>query len=151
MASKNLTPPRSLGRQLNFTTGRANALCQKWLEPHGLSLSQWVVLSCLWRAGDLSIGELAELTGNGVPATSRIVDRMADRGLVRRARDPQDKRSIRIVSTEKGDGLTHLATFYEQVNDALLDGFSQEERLLAFALLARMERNAETALADSSD
>lgn len=144
MANKNPNPP-SLGRQLNFTTGQMNALCQTWLAPHGLSLPQWVVLSCLWREGEISIGLLAERVGTGLPATSRIVDRMEDRGLLVKRKDPEDRRSVLIAVTAAGQALDHLARFYDHINEALLAGFTPTERSLAFDLLARMEHNARAA------
>jgi DNA-binding MarR family transcriptional regulator len=146
MASKKPPPPRSIGRLLNFATGRMNALCQRLLEPHDLSLPQWVILSCLWREGPLTVGALAELIGTGLPATSRIIDRMAERGLVERRRDTTDRRVIVVTVTDRGRELDHLANFYHRINDVLLDGFDERERMLVFELLLRMQRNAERAL-----
>lgn len=140
------TTPESIGRQLNFTTGRMNALCQHVLKPYGLSLPQWVVLSCLWRDGELTIGTLSELVGTGFPATSRIIERMAERGLVSRRRDAADGRSTRVSVTEKARALDHLASFYDSINSVLFTDFSPDERELSFALLRRMELNAKRAL-----
>ncbi|WGH77394.1 MarR family winged helix-turn-helix transcriptional regulator [Jannaschia ovalis] len=146
MATKNGPSLRSIGRQLNFATGRMNALCQRLLEPHELSLPQWVVLSCLWREGDLTVGALAERVGTGLPAMSRIVDRMVARDLVTRHRDATDRRATIVGLTEKGRALDHLRDFHERVNAVLLDGLSERERAAAFDLLTRMQDNAERAL-----
>ena len=146
MATINPTTPLSIGRQLNFTTGRMNALCQHVLEPYGLSLPQWAVLSCLWRDGELTVGTLSELVGTGLPATSRLIERMSDRGLVSRRRDDADGRSSLVSVTEKARALNHLANFHETINTALFTDFSKEERELAFALLRRMELNAKRAM-----
>ena len=142
MATKNPAPPVSIGRALNFAAGRCNALCAQWLEPHGLTLPQWVVLSCIWRDGPLSVSTLAELTGNGLPATSRIIDRMSDRGLVRRTGKGRDARTVMIDVTDAGRTLDHLADFHQRVNDALLHGFSPEERETALRMLCRIRENA---------
>ena len=146
MATKNPTPPESIGRQLNFATGRTNALCQQVLEPHDLTLPQWVILSCRWRDGDLTVGALSDLIGTGLPATSRIVDRMADRGLIDRRRDNNDGRITIVCVTDKGRELDHLASFYETINSIILADFSEKERKQAFDLLRRMEVNARKAL-----
>jgi DNA-binding MarR family transcriptional regulator len=122
-----------------------NALCQQLLDPYKLSLPQWVILSCLWREGDLTVGALAELVGTGLPATSRIVDRMADRGLVVRRRHETDGRVMVVALTEKGDELGHLSDLHERINTMLFEGFSPEERTLAFSLLSRLQSNAEAA------
>ena len=146
MAIKISPPPRSIGRALNFATGRMNALCQQLLNAHDLSLPQWVILSCLWRDGEITVSALADLVGNGLPATSRIVDRMAERGLVARQRHKTDGRAIVVTLTEKGNELRHLSDFYQRINTQLFEGFSPEERDLAFSLLSRMQANAEAAL-----
>lgn len=147
MASKIQIPPKSLGRQLNFTTGRLNALCEKKLAAHDLTLPQWVVLSCLWRDGPLTVGTLATLAGTGLPATSRLIDRMADRGLVARRRATSDARVTVVEATQAGQALDHLAAFYQEINDTLCADFSEAERAQAFDLLTRMEANATAALA----
>ena len=146
MATKNLTLPKSLGRQLNFTTGRMNALCQQRLEPYGLSLPQWVILSCLWREREMTVGALSTLIGTGLPATSRIIDRMAERDLIDRRRDKSDGRVMLIKTTNKGQALEHLSDFHEDINSILLDGFNEQERETVFDLLFRLEQNASKAL-----
>ena len=146
MATKNLTTAKSLGRQLNFTTGRMNALCQKVLDPYGISLPQWVILSCLWREGKLTVGALSERIGTRLPATSRIVDRMDERGLIVRRPDKSDGRVTMVDVTGKGRELDHLANFHETINTSLLAGFSEQESELIFDLLCRVEQNATEAL-----
>lgn len=148
MASKISPPPRSIGRALNFTTGRVNALCQQLLDPYELSLPQWVILSCLWRDGEITVSDLADLVGNGLPATSRIVDRMADRGLVARRKHKTDGRAVMVTLANNGEKLRHLSDFHERINAALFEGFSPKESDLAFSLLLRMQKNAETTLGE---
>ncbi|MEM7641210.1 MAG: MarR family transcriptional regulator [Pseudomonadota bacterium] len=131
---------------MNFTTGRMNALCQQLLDPYDLSLPQWVILSCLWRDGPLTVGTLADLVGTGVPAASRIVDRMVERDLVARQRHRTDGRAMVVIPTERGQALDHLADFHERVNAVLFDGLTAEECEQAFDLLRRMQANAEGAL-----
>ncbi|CAN0596980.1 unnamed protein product, partial [Ectocarpus sp. 12 AP-2014] len=48
--------------------------------------------------------------------------------------------------TKKGEELGHLSDFQERINTALFKGFLPEERDLAYALLSRMQKNAEAAL-----
>lgn len=86
------------------------------------------------------------MVGTGLPATSRIVDRMVDRGLVARRRHETDGRAIVVTLTDKGDGLRHLSDFHRRINAKLFADFLPEEQELAFSLLSRMQKNAETAL-----
>lgn len=146
MTTKKSTPPLSIGRSLNFTAGRMNALCQHLLDPHDLTLPQWVILSCLWRDGEMTVGALSDLVGSRLPATSRIVDRMEDRGLVLRRRHATDGRAMIVTLTKKGQALNYLSDFHEKINAALFADFSKEDQDRAFDLLSRLQANAETAL-----
>ena len=52
--------------------------------------------------GPLRLSELNRHVLLSQPALSRLVDRLADRGLVERAADPADGRSVRLALTEAG-------------------------------------------------
>ncbi len=140
-----LPPPPSLGRLLNVTAGASNRLCQALLARHGLQLGQWVILSALWRRDGQLTSELAGYTGNALPATSRIIDRMIKADLVTRTADHADRRVVRIRLTAKGRSLEPLAGFWVDVNERLLAGFSEAERRTLFSLLERVLENARTA------
>lgn len=86
------------------------------------------------------------LIGSGLPATSRIIDRIVERGLLERRRHADDGRIMLVKTTRKGQDLDHLATFYEEINSILLEGFDEEERKAAFDMLIRMEKNAVNAI-----
>lgn len=143
MTSKNtLERPPALGRVLNFAAGASTTMCQNLLEPHGLTLQQWVILSALWRRDELLVTEIAEYVGTNVPAASRIIDRMAERDLLERRPSQSDRRAVQVSLTEKGRSLDHLATFYEDVNERLLEGLSEAEAAVLFDLLERVDANA---------
>lgn len=144
METKTLTVPRSIGRQLNFAAGAGSAVATRLLEPHGLSLAQWAVLSVLWRNGDMNIKDLAQLTGNAPPATSRIVDRMIAAGLLKRTQDAQDRRAVTIALSDQGEGMRSLMTIFETVNEVMLGSLSKAEEQTLFDLLARVEANGRT-------
>jgi DNA-binding MarR family transcriptional regulator len=147
METKRPTVPRSIGRQLNFAAGAASAVATRLLEPHGLSLAQWAVLTLIWRNGDLSVTELARLTGNAAPATSRIVDRMVSGGLLQRETDPRDRRAVIVSLSARAEALRHLQDIYQQVNAVALAGFSDAEAATLFALLDRVETSGRDWLA----
>jgi DNA-binding MarR family transcriptional regulator len=78
---------------------------QERLEPFGLTPFHWVVLCCLWKEDGLatsSIGERLQQVGGTLTG---VLDRMEERGLVRRERDPRDRRICRIWLTEEGQQL----------------------------------------------
>lgn len=151
MATSILKPPPALGRLLNVATAACNAMCQDMLEPHGLSLPQWVILSVLWRKDGLLVSEIAEYTDNNPPAVSRIIDRMTEKGLVMRDPDREDRRSVHVSLTEKGKGLRHLQDFWLRVNQGLLAGVGPAQADALFATLQQVADNARAAREGSAE
>lgn len=139
VVNKSPSAPPSLGRQLNFAAATGSTIANRILEPHGLTLAQWVILVSIWRNGELGISALARLTGNAPPATSRIVDRMVAGGLLLRRQDPDDRRAVTIGLTEAGAALRPLETVYQQVNDILTSDLTDDEVARLFDLLGRVD------------
>jgi len=70
------------------------------LQEAGISFSQLKCLGLLAEAdpdAELSLGALSDETGLSLPAISRAVDGLVQRGALRREEDPEDRRS-KIVS-----------------------------------------------------
>lgn len=134
--------PRSLGRQLNFAAGATTGLCNAMLATHDLTLPQWIVLAALWQSDNLTVGEVAAYSGNNIPATSRILDRMIEKNVIARRSDPKDRRAVRITLTDTGEGLRHLQDFHQTVNKILESGLTSQEALTLSRLLDKVEQNA---------
>ena len=109
---------------------RIKRMHDETLDQIGLKFSDWHVLTSLHWAGKpyrRSAGELArhaDLTSGAM--TSRL-DALESEGLVRRSRDPADRRSVLIELTEKG----------RQKHDEAMDIQGKKEALLAEALTDR--------------
>ena len=68
-----------------------------------LSMREYDVLYTLSKCREpLRLGELNRHVLLSQPALSRLVDRLADRGLVERQPDPADGRSVRLSLTDEG-------------------------------------------------
>ena len=68
-----------------------------------LSMKEYDVLYTLSKCPDpIRLSELNRHVLLSQPALSRMVDRLADRGLVSRSTDPTDGRGIRLALTEEG-------------------------------------------------
>ena len=98
---------------------------EETLEEHGLSYGEWKVLGSLRNAGTGSTrtpGELsAELELSSGAMTNRL-DRLERAGLVRRLRDPDDRRSVRIQLTPDGDRAWLESTNAQAIKEALVAG-----------------------------
>lgn len=109
----------------------------------GLTPQEFGVLEVLYHKGDLLLGELQDkllVTSGGV---TYIVDRLEEKGLVRRLACKTDRRARYASLTAKGRRLIEQV-FPEHVAwlDRALGGLSVAEREQATALLRRLGRHA---------
>jgi len=75
------------------------------LEPHGLTYPQFLVLVVLIRSGPSSIGDIGRATRLDHGTLTPLLRRMADRGLLRLERSPDDARSVTASLTAEGEAL----------------------------------------------
>ncbi|MGL1919880.1 MAG: MarR family transcriptional regulator [Hyphomicrobiales bacterium] len=133
----------SIGRLLGFSSKVCSELSEKMLLPSGLTLKQWVLLTALWRGDGLTVGELAVYYRASEPSTSNLIARMEKKGLLVRKHDKLDRRQVKVFLTDEGRSLTHLVDFYSQVNEALLEGFSEAEKQQFTQMLERVIENSQ--------
>ncbi len=68
---------------------------------YGITFSQWQVLSCLALEGEISQVKQAELIGVEGPTLVRILDRMEQRGWIKRKVFSRDRRK-KLISNKEG-------------------------------------------------
>jgi len=113
----------------------------------GISRAQWVVLVRLDRSEGLKQSELADILDLQPISLTRLLDRLAENGLIERRPDPNDRRANRLYLKPAArpviEQLTKLgAGMMEEVLDGL-DG-KPNERLLRD--LGRMKDNLRAAI-----
>jgi MarR family transcriptional regulator, organic hydroperoxide resistance regulator len=95
-----------LGSMLCFTVySTAHAFTRAYkplLDALGLTYPQYLAMFALWERDDLSVKELGELLRLDSGTLTPLLKRLEAMGLVRRARDPADERSVRISLTPAG-------------------------------------------------
>ena len=113
---------------------RTNALLVKYadvklLKENGISYQQFLVLLMMDRIGTAATGsQIADMLDRNPNTLSMIIDRMMDGGLVKRARDMEDRRCVRIVMTPKGK--TKLKKTIESgwsIIEQLAESFTEDE------------------------
>ena len=67
--------------------------------------SQGVILYSLWNNKELTIKEIGKITGLAKTSRTSMLDRMKEKGLIRRKDNSEDKRSIKIMLTDKAKEL----------------------------------------------
>jgi DNA-binding MarR family transcriptional regulator len=99
-------PPSRLGSMLCFTvysTAHAfNRAYKPLLDALGLTYPQYLAMFALWERDNLSVKELGELLHLDSGTLTPLLKRLEAMGLVQRARDPADERSVRIKLTPVG-------------------------------------------------
>ena len=90
--------------------------------------AQGRILYVLWQEDNLPIIEVSKRTGLAKNTLTSMLDRMEERGFLRRVPDNRDRRVQRIVLTQKSKDLNDK---YNAVSDEMsrifYEGFSEEE------------------------
>jgi DNA-binding MarR family transcriptional regulator len=116
--------------RLNGLNRRFKRILEETLSEYGLNEGEWGVLASLYRAGPpyrRSAGELANRCDCSSGAMTNRLDQLEARRLVRRLRDPSDRRGVLVELTPKG----------RKTWDESVDAQAEKEALIAAALTDR--------------
>lgn len=131
-----------MGYRIKLLAQLSGRRFQEMLEPFGLTPFHWVVLCCLWEQDGLATSDIGEKLCQVGGTLTGVIDRMEDRGLVRRERDGKDRRICRIWLTEAGRNLYDLLPpLAAEVRDNALQGFSIAEQQQLSQLIDRAIAN----------
>ncbi len=131
--------PHGVGYRLKLVSQIISRRFQDQLDPYGLTVFHWVVLCCLWEQDGLATSALGEQLQQVGSTLTGVLDRMEERGIVRRERDPGDRRIWRIWLTDEGRQLeTVLPPLAMELRERFFHGFSEAERHLFSDWLDRM-------------
>lgn len=122
----------SLDESLGFIIYRThlrlkNSLNQSF-KPFDITTEQWGILNRLWEKDGVSQKDLAEKTHKDQPNITRILDKLEQKGLIRRELNPGDRRAFSVFLTKEGYSLKgHLVPIAESSLEKALKGFTPEE------------------------
>jgi DNA-binding MarR family transcriptional regulator len=115
-----------------------NAVYARSSREYGLTPQQGVLL-CVLMARPYGMSELGRTLGLAKSSLTGLVDRTAQRGLVRREPVPGDGRAVRVALTDEGAALAD--DFYAETCrriEVLPEGLDDAERSRLAALLSRV-------------
>jgi DNA-binding MarR family transcriptional regulator len=105
--------PLALSNQLCFAfysvSHAFSRAYRQFLDPLGLTYPQYVALLVLWEQDDLTVKEIGDRLFLDSGTLTPLLKRLESAGHIRRARDKQDERQVRISLTETGRALRDKA------------------------------------------
>ncbi|MDX2271214.1 MAG: MarR family winged helix-turn-helix transcriptional regulator [Cyanobacteriota bacterium] len=97
--------PQSLGYRLTLLSQLIRRQLQNLLDDYGMTTFHWVVLCCLWEEDGVATSAICQRLQQLGGTMTGVLDGMEKRGLIRRQRDPLDRRIWRVYLTEVGEAL----------------------------------------------
>lgn len=126
---QSLLAPHNLGYRIKIIAQLGTRRFQERLDPYELTPFHWVVLCCLWQEDGQATSAIGEKLQQVGGTLTGVLDRMCDRGLIRRERDAQDRRIWRIWLTEAGEAMkTTLPPVAMALAELMMSGISPEEQ-----------------------
>ena len=118
---------------------RGRELMEMRIAPLGLRARHLGVLWILEQTGRISQQQIAALLGLDPSTIVLVLDEMEKKDLVRRVRNPRDRRAYGLVATAKGRQLAHSgAALMADLDQHLLAPLERGERGQLLQLLARL-------------
>jgi MarR family transcriptional regulator for hemolysin len=115
----------------------------------GVTRAQWRVLAWLGREDGMRQVALAEGLDVEPITLCRMIDRLAEAGLVERRPDEEDRRAWRIhLTAGSGPVIEKLRGLAETFLDEALDGVPEEDQARVRDVLARVRTNLATGVKD---
>lgn len=132
-----------LGFMLNETRNANFSLIEKELGPLNITSAQFKIIIGIAHERASTLSEFARFFDYDPGAMKRLIDRVEEKGLIRRAPSLLDRRLIHLELTEAGRALYPLIMqAVSKVNKQLLTGFSDVETAQLQFFLQRVIANA---------
>jgi len=143
--------PRSLNREFGFILNDVARMLRTYADhkasQFGITRAQWVVLVRLDRFEGLKQAELAEMLDLQPITLTRLLDRLAECGLIERRPDPNDRRAKLLYLTPKAKPLLEqLGDLGNELMATALVGVEREHVELMVAQLAIVKENLRQAI-----
>ena len=134
----------SLGFILNKTALLSKAHFNLCIKEYGISPEQWSLVFRVVERSGLTQKELSESTYKDQANITRSIDRLEQKGLLKRVDNLQDRRSFQLLPTPKSLKLVEqIVPISRAYNAYLVQGFSEEEATTLIRLLNKMYINLE--------
>ena len=141
--ARTFEPQRSLGRLLGRVKMEMGEAIDRELAPFDISAAQFVILVALATGEADSASALCKGISYDPGAMTRMIDRLEQKGLIRRSDHPDDRRRVGLELTAEGKTVyPKLLAATVTVQNRFLRGFSKTEVRQLESLLKRMLANS---------
>jgi len=124
---------------LNRATAAVNTHADADATRHGLSLAEFASMEALYHKGPLLVGELQRAVLKSSGGITYVVDRLVEKGLVRRRPCPEDRRALYAELTDAGTArMEAIFPDHAAAIEQAMSGLSPAEQRQAVALLKRL-------------
>ena len=134
----------SLGFILNKTALLSKAHFNNYLKEYDISPEQWSLVFRVVERSGLTQKELSDSTYKDQANITRSIDRLEQKGFLKRIENPNDRRSFQLVPTQDAIALVErIIPLSQAFNAQLTQGFNEEETKMLIALLNKVHHNLE--------
>ena len=145
-------PGVGIGRLLREASAAFNRVFRMRLAPLGVTYGQFQYLQSLWDEDGLTQTELTRRVGLEIAASTAILDSLEARKLIRRERNPTDRRKLHVYLTPAGAALKDaLMACAAATNMTARRGITNAEILAMYDVVARIRANMRDAAAAEED
>lgn len=129
-------------KDLRYISGIIKQKGRELLSTYTITPPQFVALQWLFEEGDMTIGELSNKMYLAFSTTTDLVDRMEKNQLVKRVKDPNDRRVVRIHLLSEGERIIdEVIKKRQQYLQEVLRNFSEDEILSLKDNLMRLHQD----------
>ena len=133
---------RMICRQLKQVTNSLVRRIDEHMQPLELTGMQWEPVMMLWLKRADTVAGLALVSQMAFPSMTRMLDRLEEKGLLRRERSEDDRRVVNLHLTPKGRKIaSKIWPIVVEGMHVHLDGFKKEELAQLNDFLGRMLAN----------
>ena len=133
---------KSLGFILNRTALATKVGFNQLIKDHGISPEQWSVIFRVVEKSGISQRELADSTYKDQGNLTRMIDKLVEKGYLKRKIDEKDRRAVELLATDKSKSLVdEITPISDSYNEKLTISFNEDEKLKLVELLNRVYNN----------
>lgn len=129
----------TIGFFISRTQSKLQKIFLQKLTPYGVTPEQWALFARLSEKEGISPTNLSKTSLRDKPYTTRLIDKLEDKGLIRREENQNDKRSSLIFLTEQGGKLRkEIFPIIAELNQWIMEPMSEEEVMQLKFLLNKL-------------